>query len=400
MAEFDEEQAQERRQLVKGIHPKMKIFWNSDAGRPLRESGKYGSDFPSFWQELETWEHLKTIQKIFLIVCEKRESGQDVQETDIQEIEATVISKGPCVSEVATETSTATIGDGDKKRRKRWEVEEARGSSDTVAPEFASLPPPPASSSAGETLPGMASAENDTQADDGAPKKARRNRWGGDGLAGIAGLGAGNNNPLSQEAIQQTMVLKLQLQQLNDRMLNVAQESALAEQDPNRSPSPPPKYDSNGKRTNTREVRLRESLTKDRGRLIDELVKLNPLFQPPADAMRSKPTRKVFIPFREFPNYNFIGLIIGPRGNTQKKMEQETNCKISIRGKGSVKEGSKGRSSQNEVTAEDEDLHVYITGDNDESLDAAEKLVQDLLRPIDDDKNDHKQKQLRELVRT
>ena len=40
---------------------------------------------------------------------------------------------------------------------------------------------------------------------------------------------------------------------------------------------------------------------------------------------------------------NFIGLIIGPRGNTLKKMERETGAKIMIRGKGSVKEG-KGKS--------------------------------------------------------
>ena len=34
-----------------------------------------------------------------------------------------------------------------------------------------------------------------------------------------------------------------------------------------------------------------------------------------------------------------MGLIIGPRGSTLKKMEGETGAKIMIRGKGSVKEG-------------------------------------------------------------
>lgn len=33
-------------------------------------------------------------------------------------------------------------------------------------------------------------------------------------------------------------------------------------------------------------------------------------------------------PQKEFPHYNFIGLIIGPRGNTQKRMEKETNTKV------------------------------------------------------------------------
>ena len=79
-----------------------------------------------------------------------------------------------------------------------------------------------------------------------------------------------------------------------------------------------------------------------------------------------KPFRRLFIPLKENPNYNFIGLIIGPRGNTQKRMERETNTKISIRGKGSVKEGSKGRANKN--TDEDEELHVHIQGETDESV--------------------------------
>lgn len=48
---------------------------------------------------------------------------------------------------------------------------------------------------------------------------------------------------------------------------------------------------------------------------------------------RGKLIKKLYIPIRDFPNYNFIGLIIGPRGNTQKRLERETHCKISIRGK-------------------------------------------------------------------
>lgn len=47
---------------------------------------------------------------------------------------------------------------------------------------------------------------------------------------------------------------------------------------------------------------------------------------------------KIYIPINEYPGYNFIGLIIGPRGNTQKRMQSETNTKIAIRGKGSMKE--------------------------------------------------------------
>ena len=64
--------------------------------------------------------------------------------------------------------------------------------------------------------------------------------------------------------------------------------------------------------------------------------------------------------------YNFIGLIIGPRGNTQKRMQKETNTKIAIRGKGSVKEGA-ARDPKYDY-GEDEELHVLITGDKMEDV--------------------------------
>jgi len=41
---------------------------------------------------------------------------------------------------------------------------------------------------------------------------------------------------------------------------------------------------------------------------------------------------KVYIPVEEHPDYNFMGAIIGPRGMNQKRLEQETGCRISVRG--------------------------------------------------------------------
>ena len=107
----------------------------------------------------------------------------------------------------------------------------------------------------------------------------------------------------------------MQLKTINERLPGLANEAAAIELDPNRSPSPPPRYDSNGKRTNTREMRMREILTKERNSLIERLLKINPNYQPPADYVRQKPMRKMYIPVKEYPNYNFIGLVIGPRGN-------------------------------------------------------------------------------------
>ena len=78
-------------------------------------------------------------------------------------------------------------------------------------------------------------------------------------------------------------------------------------------------------------------------------------------------------------------------------MEQESGCKISIRGKGSAKEGSKGRASKS--IDEDDELHVHISGESEENVEKAVKMVEDLLKPKDDEAlNEHKQKQLRELA--
>lgn len=41
----------------------------------------------------------------------------------------------------------------------------------------------------------------------------------------------------------------------------------------------------------------------------------------PVPCRPRKFSNKIYIPINEYPGYNFIGLIIGPRGNTQKRMQ-------------------------------------------------------------------------------
>ena len=43
-------------------------------------------------------------------------------------------------------------------------------------------------------------------------------------------------------------------------------------------------------------------------------------------------------------------------------------------------------------------MHVFIQGDTEEAVELATKMVEELLVPVDDEKNEHKQKQLRELA--
>jgi splicing factor 1 len=126
-------------------------------------------------------------------------------------------------------------------------------------------------------------------------------------------------------------------------------------------------------------------------------MKLNPNYVPPPDYRKPKVTKKIPIPQDKYPDYNFIGLIIGPRGNTQKRMERETNTKIAIRGRGSVKEG-KSRKLQGFQPGDDEELHVLITADDEESLSRAATMVEQILVPVEESKNEHKARQLRELA--
>jgi len=44
--------------------------------------------------------------------------------------------------------------------------------------------------------------------------------------------------------------------------------------------------------------------------------------------------------------FNFVGRILGPRGMTAKQLEQETGCKIMVRGKGSMRDKKKVRNVQ------------------------------------------------------
>ena len=68
-----------------------------------------------------------------------------------------------------------------------------------------------------------------------------------------------------------------------------------------------------------------------------------------------------------------MGKIIGPRGMTQKKLEQASGCKISIRGKGS------SRSKKLEIDSDDK-LHILIQADTDENLQKGVNEIEKILK--------------------
>jgi len=151
---------------------------------------------------------------------------------------------------------------------------------------------------------------------------------------------------------------------------------------------------------------LDEEIVKIRGSLFqiagDTKVKLE-LPEPSGNVVTL--TEKVYVPSREHPDFNFVGRILGPRGMTAKQLEQETGCKIMVRGRGSMRDKKKeelNRGKQNWEHLSDE-LHVLITVEDSENRAAAKiqravEEIKKLLVPSADGEDELKKRQLMELA--
>ncbi|GLB12372.1 hypothetical protein AtubIFM57258_010054 [Aspergillus tubingensis] len=234
---------------------------------------------------------------------------------------------------------------------------------------------------------------------DGVKKRKKRNRWGDaqeNKAAGLMGLPTMIMANFTNEQLE-AYTLHLRIEEISQKL----RINDVVPADGDRSPSPPPQYDNFGRRVNTREYRYRKRLEDERHKLVEKAMKTIPNYHPPSDYRRpTKTQEKVYVPVNDYPEINFIGLLIGPRGNTLKKMESESGAKIAIRGKGSVKEG-KGRSDAAHASNQEEDLHCLIMADTEEKVNKAKKLVHNVIETaasIPEGQNELKRNQLRELA--
>ncbi|KAL0844524.1 hypothetical protein Bca101_017770 [Brassica carinata] len=111
------------------------------------------------------------------------------------------------------------------------------------------------------------------------------------------------------------------------------------------------------------------------------------------------------IPVDSYPNFNFVGRLLGPRGNSLKRVEATTGCRVFIRGKGSIKDPEKedklrGRPGYEHLN---EQLHILIEADLPASiveirLRQAQEIIEELLKPVDESQDFIKRQQLRELA--
>lgn len=171
--------------------------------------------------------------------------------------------------------------------------------------------------------------------------------------------------------------------------------------------------------TSVEDIRLKARLETERTKLTELIMKINPRLRhgtnsnssqsaPSGASLQSASScvkhgsrwhERIWIPAEEFPQINFVGLLIGPRGNTLKRMESESGAKISIRGKGAEKEG-KIRNDGNNIGM-DEELHCMIMGDTEAKVKRAVEMVNRIIEKAassPEAENEMKQTQLRELA--
>jgi len=118
-----------------------------------------------------------------------------------------------------------------------------------------------------------------------------------------------------------------------------------------------------------------------------------------------KKVLRIDVPADKFPHFNFVGRLLGPRGNSLKRVEATTGCRVYIRGRGSVKDSIKEDKLKDKPGYEhlNEPLHVLIEAELpanviDARMKQAFEIIDDLLKPVDESHDYFKKQQLRELA--
>ncbi|XP_071807111.1 KH domain-containing, RNA-binding, signal transduction-associated protein 2-like isoform X1 [Asterias amurensis] len=156
---------------------------------------------------------------------------------------------------------------------------------------------------------------------------------------------------------------------------------------------------------------LDPALTHSKKVINDEIKRLEAgIIQQPKyiDIITDKPLKlevRVLIPTEEHPKFNFVGKLLGPRGNSLKRMQEMTGTRMSILGKGSLRDKKKEDELREEGSEKhahlNEDLHVLIEV-YAPAADAYNRLaygIAEVRKYLIPDPNDEiRQSQLRELA--
>ncbi|KAI5672530.1 hypothetical protein M9H77_12894 [Catharanthus roseus] len=98
-------------------------------------------------------------------------------------------------------------------------------------------------------------------------------------------------------------------------------------------------------------------------------------------------------------------MLLAPRGNSLKRVEASTGCRVFIRGKGLIKDPDKEESLRGRLGYEhlSDPLHVLIGAEFPANiigvrLKQAKEIVEELRKPVDETHDFYKKQQLRELI--
>lgn len=386
------EVAAERAALHKAVHGPVKTFFQAHG-----LEAEHGP-FPLFWKDLAGWAPFKEVYRQY---SRWADGGGSLPRaaaagavptpalTPVAEPAPPPAEPAPALPAAEEQPASEQPSAPAARKRKRW----------SERPEDSAAAPAPAADDPAAQAPAAKAPQRKQRwtvdarlTADGKPPMAAptfrsRTRFGNRIVPAATTLLPPGATPL-QEVL---FLTRLQLDEIAARVMLLPAELKRVEADPARSPSPDAEYDSTGKRLNSREQRMRRALDAQRDVLLERLMDLNPTMCNGGSG--PKFLRKVYIPYREFPNVNFMGMVIGPRGNTQKHLEKDTNCKISVRGRGA--KGSESSAmpatgaeslAQKKRREDDEDeLHVQITAERLSELEACVTLITDILKPPADD---------------
>ncbi|XP_063299030.1 KH domain-containing, RNA-binding, signal transduction-associated protein 2 [Pelobates fuscus] len=117
-----------------------------------------------------------------------------------------------------------------------------------------------------------------------------------------------------------------------------------------------------------------------------------------------KLSERVLIPVKQYPKFNFVGKLLGPRGNSLKRLQEETGAKMSILGKGSMRDKAKEEELRKSEEAKyahlSDELHVLIEvfAPPGEAYLRMSHALEEIKKFLVPDYNDEiRQEQLREL---
>ncbi|KAK3016124.1 hypothetical protein RJ639_006158 [Escallonia herrerae] len=208
-------------------------------------------------------------------------------------------------------------------------------------------------------------AGSDPGHEENAKQVQRKTKWGPD--------------PTQDAAVRKGRALAYQT-----RVDQITQQlkSAIVEREDNQvSPLPSQDFE---RESSLEQEKKSEILELERREAIGEILKLNPSYKAPADYKPLLKEAKVPIPIKEYPGYNFIGLIYGTASANQKRLEKETGAKLRVYGT-KAETGEKveiNPSDGNETQSTCREMYVHVCADTYEKVDAAVALIEILVNPV------------------